>query len=373
MERMPIVSIIVPVYNVAPYLQQCMDSIVNQTYRNIEIICIDDGSTDESGEILEQYARSDNRINVLHTDNLGVSSARNTGLSFASGQYLLFVDGDDWIDLATCQKAVSNIFAEAADVVMWPYIREFPDHSAPKAIFQNPKVFNEIECHKLQRRMIGLFDEELAHPESADALSTVWGKLYRREIVEQNHLRFENLLRIGTYEDGLFNLFYFAYAKSAVYISDYLSHYRKNTGMTSKYRPQLTSQWKTLFSDMQTYIEANGNDSDFKKTLDNRISLSVIGLGLNALALPKREALSEIRNVLSDPEYCAAIKMLPMRYFPLHWWVFFACCRLKFSAGVFLLLKCMERMTFSIPQKRILADGQRRAHNAKSFNHHGYL
>lgn len=344
MEQTPKVSIIVPVYNVAPYLHQCMDSVVNQTYRNIEIICIDDGSTDKSGEILDEYAKADNRINVLHMNNSGVASARNTGLSLASGEYLLFIDGDDWIDTATCQKAVSSISAESADVVMWPYIREFSERSVPKTIFQGQKLFDATECRRLQRRMAGLSDEELAHPENADALSTVWGKLYRREIVEKNHLRFEDLSRIGTYEDGLFNLHYFAHVKSAVYIPDYLNHYRKNSGMTSKYRSQLASQWKTLFSDMRVYIEENGNDSDLKKALDNRISLSIIGLGLNALALPNREALAEIRNILSDREYRAAIKTLPMRHFPPHWWVFFACCKLNFSAGVFLLLKCMERM-----------------------------
>lgn len=344
MEQLPKVSIIVPVYNVAPYLRRCMDSIINQTYRNIEIICIDDGSTDESGEILDEYAATDNRISEAHTNNSGVASARNTGLSLASGEYLLFVDGDDWIDTATCQKAVSSISTEAVDVVMWPYIREFSDRSVPKTIFQGRKLFDETACHKLQRRLIGLSGEELAHPENADALSTVWGKLYRGEIIKQNHLRFEDLSRIGTYEDGLFNLCYFAHVKSAIYIPDYLNHYRKNTGMTSKYRSQLTSQWKTLFSDIRVYIEKNGNDSDFKKALDNRISLSIIGLGLNALALPNREALTEIRNVLSNQEYRAAIKTLPMRYFPPHWWVFFACCKLNFSAGVFLLLKCIERM-----------------------------
>lgn len=341
---MPKVSIIIPVYNVAPYLRQCMDSIINQTYRNIEIICIDDGSTDESGKILDEYAKSDDRINAMHTNNVGVASARNTGLSLASGEYLLFVDGDDWIDTATCQKAVSSISTESVDVVMWPYIREFSDHSDPKIIFRGQKLFDETECRKLQRRMIGLSNEELAHPENADALSTVWGKLYRREIIEQNHLRFVNLSRIGTYEDGLFNLCYFAHVKSAVYIPDYLSHYRKNTGMTSKYRSQLASQWKNLFSDMRVYIETNGNDSDFKKALDNRISLSIIGLGLNALALPNRKALPEIRKILSDQKYRAAIKTLPMRYFPPHWRVFFACCKLNFSIGVLLLLKCMERM-----------------------------
>lgn len=114
--------------------------------------------------------------------------------------------------------------------------------------------------------------------------------------------------------------------------------------MTSKYRSRLAGQWKNLFHDMRSYIEKENCGSDFEAALNNRISLSIIGLGLNALALPNRKALREIRSILSDPEYRAAVKTLPMRYFPPHWWVFFACCKLNFSAGVFLLLKCIKRM-----------------------------
>ena len=344
MKPTPKVSIIVPVYNVAPYLHQCMDSLIDQTYRNIEIICVDDGSTDASGEILDQYAKTDDRVLAIHTTNAGVASARNTALSYAAGEYITFVDGDDWIDIAACERAVLHAEAQHADLVLWPYIREFSNHSAPKVIFPEGKSFGEYECRELQRRMIGLLRNELARPENADAICTVWGKLYRREIIEQNNIRFTDLQHIGTYEDGLFNLYYLAHVKRAVYIPDYLSHYRKNTGMTSRYRSKLRSQWKNLFSDMRGYIKEHECDSGFEEALNNRISLSIIGLGLNALALPNREALHEIHGILSEKEYRTAIKKLPMRYFPPHWWVFFACCKLNFAPGVFLLLKCMERI-----------------------------
>lgn len=344
MEHTPKISIIVPVYNVAPYLRQCMDSLVGQTYRNIEIICVDDGSTDGSGEMLDQYAESDARISVFHIENAGVSSARNKALLYASGKYVMYVDGDDWIDVCTCEKAAFKAEECAADLVMWPYIREFPGHSAPKNIFRSEIAFNADGCRDLQRRMVGLSGEELAHPENADALCTVWGKLYRRELLVQNGIRFTDLQRIGTYEDGLFNLEYLAHVKSAVYIPDHLCHYRKNIGMTSRYRERLAAQWGNLFSDMHSYLERVRCGDDFGQALNNRISLSIIGLGLNALALPNREALKEIRGILSEKEYRAAIKTLPMRYFPPHWWAFFACCKLNFAPGVFLLLKCMERI-----------------------------
>ena len=344
MEQMPKVSIIVPVYNVERYLRQCLDSLVNQTYQNIEIICVDDGSTDASSEILTEYALKNSKVRVIRQENSGLSAARNVGFSFATGEYVMYVDSDDWIDVCTCEKAVFRAEEHAADLVVWPYIREFPNRSAPKAIFSEEKTFHAAECRELQRRMIGLLGTELAHPENADALCTVWGKLYLRELIAQNDIHFTDLQRIGTYEDGLFNLHYLAHVKNATYIPDYLSHYRKNSGMTSKYRNKLALQWKNLFSDMRGYIEKGGYGSDFEQALNNRISLSIIGLGLNAVALTNRKALAEIRNILSDKEYRAAVKTLPMRYFPPHWWVFFACCKFDFSVGVFVLLKCMERI-----------------------------
>ena len=335
MGQTPRVSIVVPVYNVERYLRQCLDCLVNQTYQNVEIICVDDGSTDASSEILTEYALKNSRVRVIRQKNSGLSAARNVGFSFATGEYVMYVDSDDWIDVRTCEKAVFKAEEHAADLVMWPYIREFPDHSAPKAIFSEEKTFHAAECRELQRRMIGLLGTELAHPENADALCTVWGKLYRRELIAQNEIHFTDLQRIGTYEDGLFNLHYLAHVKNITYIPDYLSHYRKNSGMTSK---------KDLFSDMRSYIELEKCGDDFDAALNNRISLSIIGLGLNALALPNREASTEIRGILSEKEYRAAIKTLPMRYFPPHWWAFFACCKLNFASGVFLLLKCMERI-----------------------------
>ena len=235
MEQTPMVSIIVPVYNVERYLRQCLDGLVNQTYQNIEIICVDDGSTDASSEILTEYALKNSKVRVIRQENSGLSVARNVGFSFATGEYVMYVDSDDWIDVYTCEKAVFKAEEHAADLVMWPYIREFPNRSAPKVIFSEEKTFHAAECRELQRRMVGLLGTELAHPENADALCTVWGKLYRRELIAQNEIHFTDLQRIGTYEDGLFNLHYLAHVKNVTYIPDYLSHYRKNSGMTSKY------------------------------------------------------------------------------------------------------------------------------------------
>ena len=104
-----LISVIVPVYNVAPYLRQCVDSILSQSYTNLEVLLIDDGSTDESGAICDEYAQQDSRVKVIHKSNGGLSSARNVGLSLASGEWISFVDSDDWLDTDIYQKCIDEL------------------------------------------------------------------------------------------------------------------------------------------------------------------------------------------------------------------------------------------------------------------------
>ena len=113
----PLISIIVPVYNVEKYLSKCIDSIINQTYKNIEIILIDDGSTDSSGAICDKYALVDSRIHVLHIENSGVSNARNVGLNHATGDYIGFVDSDDYIEPNMYELLLEELIADDVDVV----------------------------------------------------------------------------------------------------------------------------------------------------------------------------------------------------------------------------------------------------------------
>lgn len=113
---MPEISIIVPVYNVEKYLKKCIDSIISQTYKNIEIILIDDGSTDKSGEICDEYASNDNRIIVVHKENGGLSSARNAGIDMAQGKYLGFVDSDDYIEKDMYETLYKNLVDNDADI-----------------------------------------------------------------------------------------------------------------------------------------------------------------------------------------------------------------------------------------------------------------
>lgn len=115
---MPKISVIIPVYNVEKYLPRCLDSIVNQTFKDIEIICVNDGSTDDSSKILEQYAKKDKRITIITQKNSGPSSARNTGLKHARGEYIGFIDSDDWVDTNFYELLLKNIDMNDADIAI---------------------------------------------------------------------------------------------------------------------------------------------------------------------------------------------------------------------------------------------------------------
>ena len=132
------VSIIVPVYNVEEYLERCLESIINQTFKNIEVIALNNGSTDNSLNILLKYAEKDKRIKVIDNYNLGVSEARNNGIREANGKYIVFVDSDDWLDKDMIEIIYSNIVENDCDLVMCTYVREFGNHSKEK-VFNLPK------------------------------------------------------------------------------------------------------------------------------------------------------------------------------------------------------------------------------------------
>lgn len=161
------ISVIVPVYRVEAYLCQCLDSIINQTYRNLEILLVDDGSPDNSGVICDEYAEKDDRIIVIHQENAGISAARNAALDIATGDYISFVDSDDWIDPEMYATLLQKMQAAQADVGICGYVEECPNLSRKKP--GGKKRLNREDSMKqlLQLRSI--------HPH-------VWDKLWKQEV-----------------------------------------------------------------------------------------------------------------------------------------------------------------------------------------------
>jgi glycosyltransferase EpsH len=326
-----------------------LKSILGQTYLNIEVICVNDGSTDASVEIARRYAAIDERMIILDKINEGVSKARNDGIKAASGEFVMFVDADDWIERNTCKVALAAMLENNADIVIWSYISETATRSTRKEIFPENQVFESKEVkERLHRRFIGIAGEELTHPEYADSLCPVWGKLYRKSVIEKSDAVFIDLDQIGTYEDGLFNLQVFGEAHKVVYLAEYFYHYRRTggTSVTSGYRETLFEQWQNLFQYMQTYIDDKKLSPMYQEGLSNRIALSIIGLGLNIVSAPEfaGKKIKLIRQILNTDCYREAYRRLEMKYFPIHWKVFFGCAKLRFSLGIYVLLGVMQKI-----------------------------
>ncbi|MEQ8197960.1 MAG: glycosyltransferase [Clostridiaceae bacterium] len=346
----PRISIIVPCFNSEKYLEKCMDSIVSQTFRDIEIIAVNDGSRDRSLEILKKYEDQDERVRIIDKSNEGVSAARNTALKKARGQCVMFVDSDDWVDKDTCEKAVTVMEDHNADVVMWSYTREFANSSRHKKIFNEDMIiFEDLElAHKLHRRFVGPLGTELSKPENMDALSPVWGKLYKRNIIEDNNITFEDIRNIGTYEDGLFNLYVFNFVRKAVYIGEPLYHYRKDnpSSITSGPIENFRKQREKLIEIMDGYIISNNLSLEYRTALKNRTALSVLGIGLINLSgngsIDKK--MNELGSLLRDVKYKEALNEITLRSFPLNWKVFYYFAKNGFTPGVFFLLLVVSRI-----------------------------
>ncbi len=214
------ISIIVPVYNVEKYLKKSLDSILDQTLTDIEIICVNDGSTDKSVKILEQYEKKDSRIVVLHKENGGLSSARNAGMKIAKGEYLAFVDSDDWVDKTMFEKMYNNAKYHGSQLVFCAV--HLYDDNTRKCLYNDPYFTLESFKPELENRVFNHFD-------TIDFLMDVsvmaWNKIYLREFIQDNHLEFPDGL---IFEDGPFFFQSFFKMDKVTFVNEFLYYYRIN-------------------------------------------------------------------------------------------------------------------------------------------------
>jgi glycosyltransferase involved in cell wall biosynthesis len=342
------ISIIVPVYDVEPYIRKCIDSLIYQTFKNIEIVLVDDGSPDRCPAICDEYASADKRVRVLHQSNQGLSGARNAGISAAGGEYIMIVDGDDWIDPDTCELALKAMEKENADVVMFSYMREYAHVSVKKNVFPQEcmhadcLIFDEKQTkYSLHRRLVGLIDEEFSHPQNADAIVSACMKLYRKTVVAGE--LFLDTRLIGSNEDTLFNIHVFGKCKKAVWLDKPLYHYRKTnaSSLTTVHRERLFEQWQYLFELMRRYIDLNCPEEVYYRALENRICMGMIGLGLNEVAAKNKsiwKKAGRLKYILNTQLVRNAYSIFRLRYLPVKWKIFFGLCKYRLALPLLIML-----------------------------------
>lgn len=225
------VSVIIPVYNAEKYIQQCINSVLAQTYTNYEIIIIDDGSTDSSGKICDDYAKEYSRIRVLHKENEGLICARRDGIREAKGQYISFVDADDWVESDFLETLAETMYREAADIVVTGYIREESDESI--------KIINNIKAgiygkDDIEKKVVPKMLYYSGFGEFG-ILPFMWNKMYRKELLQKCYEKIDFSIYDG--EDAAAVYPYLIRIDTMVVCEDAKYHYRKHSeAMTARKR-----------------------------------------------------------------------------------------------------------------------------------------
>lgn len=211
----PIISVIIPVYNVEKYLYKCIDSVLGQTYKELEIILVDDGSTDNSGVICDEYEKKDDRIKVIHKKNGGLSDARNCGLDNAIGEYIAFLDSDDWVDIDLYKNLYYLIDKYDADIAVCNFERVYSERDKLRKVEEKVEVYTNTEAI-----------EQIYYPtEKSTQMIIAWNKLYKKYILK--NMRFP---RGKIHEDEFLTPLLLYRAGKVVYTNKQLIYYRQVQG-----------------------------------------------------------------------------------------------------------------------------------------------
>lgn len=341
-----LISFVVPVYNAEKYLHQCIESLLRQTYKDIEVILVNDGSNDHSAEICDNFAKTDNRVCVFHKDNEGVHTARNLGISKAKGKYIMFVDADDWLELTTAECVSKIIEQHEPDIVRFTYVREFQNKSIKKGnVFLKEGLSVGPSCKKIYRQTIGLVRDELCHIECFNFLATACTSAYSRKLLRMLEVKFEPRDPIGSFEDGLFNLKLAPNVQSFYYIDEAFYHYRKTNieSCTAGYRRNYLQKQTYLFEQLYE-IALSENDPDIMQAFFNRVNFSYVELCLNAIKSgeSRKEQCKEIKQILCNPIHIQAREKLRLHDFPLKWRIFFFLIKHRMILPIFGMTKMMH-------------------------------
>ncbi len=263
------ISIIVPIYNVEQYLRECLESLIKQTFQDIEIIAVNDGSLDGSGQICDQYALMDERVKVFHQANAGVSEARNYGLEHASGEWILFVDGDDWVEPSLCQTLLQAAMQSKADLVLCGHFWNYPNQEYPVRMFSEDRYIDPLNIRRI------ILDSTLVESSCVSNATYVWGKLWRSSLLRGN-VRFKSNLKWG--EDQLFNLNGLTNVTRAFHLKQSLYHYRINaTSITNSYKKNRIEMLNDYLYELKAYVDASiDTDSYLKELYDRRVLYTLI-------------------------------------------------------------------------------------------------
>lgn len=290
------ISIIMPVYNVEQYVGKAIESILGQTFTDYELLLVDDGTKDRSGEICDEYAGRDERIRVIHKENGGAPSARNTAIDLAKGKYVYFMDSDDWAEAHMLSDMYEMAEKEDAQLVVCGYYIDtyYGDKYLSEKIFVDDAIYRDA----------GSFRENTYRYFDRNMLYTPWNKLYRMEEIDRYQLRFPNTL----WDDFPFNLSYIRHVDRVVVSTRAYYHFirARADSETSAYRKDMYEKREEEHGWMlDLYREWGIEDENTKEMVSRRYIERMVGCIANVTSsrcmLTRRERIAEIKRMIHNP------------------------------------------------------------------------
>ncbi len=335
----PYVSIIVPVYNVEKYIHICIDSLINQSLKNIEIILIDDESSDSCGYICDEYKKQDNRIKVIHKKNEGLGMARNSGLKIAQGEYIAFVDSDDFVSCHMYEILYLKCKECNADTCICGYKHYITDK---KIIYEKLPVNNDRYENDeiIDNILINMIGSEPHYPKDDFIGMSVWKGIYSAELIKKNNLKFVSERKYIS-EDIIFQIDYFKYSKCTALISQCLYYYRNNNkSLTKTYKKDRFEKEKFLYYELEKRLkEENIYERSILRL--NRTFIGRVRVCIEQEAHCNKKIinrLKRIKKITEDKLVCRIINVYPIRKLPFKKCIF--SYGVKFKSAFFLYVLC---------------------------------
>lgn len=308
------VSVVVPMYNVEKYIEKCINSLLNQTLSDLEIILVDDGSPDKAGAIAEAYASKYEHVKVIHQKNAGLGPARNSGIQASTGEYVGFVDGDDWVRPSMFRSLYEAGASYGADIVCGGHCTYCDEMVSGEFIHPLAGVYLN-EFFEIQKMRKNLYGHKPGDKETASFPVTVWTNIYKREFITNNRIIFSDLLS----EDTIFNLNAFAKAKSILFTNDADYCYRKDgqSSITNSFSPRALQRSEQFIYALDTLARGEA-DSDTDEC-QMRVNYAAVEYSRLYIALVLRSNLSvskkvdELRKLVNSRMFTDYANEFPIR------------------------------------------------------------
>lgn len=317
------ISVVVTIYNTPEkYLKKCIDSIINQTLKEIEIILVNDGSSEKIRNICEKYKKQDKRIKLINQKNMGESVARNVGIENSATKNLTFVDSDDWIEPNMCLELVNyiNSIKQNYDIIVFDCFVDYNKKIIKNDFYLKDGLLNKEDIEEIQLQNIEKGISKYYPPETN--ISVPWAKIYNKDFIEKNNLKFvPNIIRMP---DAIFNMEAFEKAETIYNFKRYLYHYQKNDfSICQRYSKDTIKYYETYIEFVKDYIKKYNKNEKFVDTLNLKIVTSIDVYMYNYFfhkdnPQKLKEINKEFKELLDKEIYKNAMKDVKIQYLSLY-------------------------------------------------------